>query len=745
MTLVNSLLILLFLFSLGLPLSFFCLRDKQPALPIILAPHCGLALLAILVANAYLLNLAVSRTVQPMVGLCLLSGAGGIWWILKTRQDQELRAGSFVVPAILFGLVFLVYSLPFILHPDLICYAYAGSDGSAYISTAEYQMRHGVYDAPRPDLYYAYSGLIDAFTRIRDNWVEKPGTMTVLAFFSSALSRLPHEVFSSLMITSTLLTFAAAFALARSLQYSPMISGGAAFLAAVSPAVLALSSNTYLGATIALTLFPVILLAAQDFWASRKSAFLFALVYAAYALVLPPGWLIPLAAAGPYIAYSAFRKDGRGARTILANAAVAISAFALLNTLTYRLYIRSLDFVNYALGSRSSIRRSSLDPGHFQRMWSLFWHTLGAGPVMASLATKPDLPAGIAVASIGVLGLLYFVRCIKRRAFSVLFFSYLSFWLVVLLGGVAGLFQSFEVLARVSQQFVCLHGLVFSSFVATPVSPGRGPRFAQAGVVALLLMAAGHQFKPFYDFERLALIDDPQRTNQYTGAALRARADIGSLVGQSPVLLSSAVPTYTGVANIATLFSNVRLALPPQFLKFFFLDHLARPEDYYCAPTVLVPEAYADVYEPGEPATLYRANSFRLVKNDLILFFDNDTFRIEHGFDVVFLKDRHYIQARVLSAPTVIHLCSAKSRTVGLVFRYQPLPHPRTVEVVVGPSSARRAILFGPEGRGTAAAVPLSKGENRIELLPLSAGREIEVVEISVLEESAAETGGTGG
>jgi hypothetical protein len=744
MIIIKSFAILLFLFWLGLPLSFFCLRKRRPSLYLLLAPHCGLAVLAIVAVNAYLLNFPVSRIVLPVICLCLLNGIGTVFYLFKGMRsagtsfpDLVSRITTpdraFLIPTFLFALACLIYVFPFILNPNMVFYAYGGTDGYAYMGTAEYQMSHGVYDAPSADLYRVHSGLIKALTNIADNVMDKPGTMVVLAFIGSLFSGLPQELFSPLMLSYVFLTFPSVFALAQSLGYAPILSGLAAFLSTVSPSVLALSSNTYFSATITVSLLPTILVLAQDIFTHRMSGVGFAVMYTAYFLFSPPSFMIPIAATFPYIAYSAFQHLRRGVKTVLVNGMLPIGCFLILNLLTYKIYMTSLRYYfTHAFGPRlepmdSLLRRYS---------WNMFWHTLGIGPVIASPFTRFDtfvLIALVAVfGAIVLLGALYLARSVVRRDFSILFFSYLSFWLVVLIGGVGRAFQSFEVLSRVSQQFVPLHSLVYVSFLNKKEPIFWEGRLRRLVLGSALLVVMICPFAPFGHFQKRSLLDHPQRVNQHFQSSFRAREDIVRIVGESPVLLNSSVPTHTGVLNIATLFTNIRLAIPPAFLKFFFLDKVPTPDDYFCAPTVLTSEFYVDIYENDHEKILYRQNGFRLSKNDLILFFDNDTFTIKNGFDVEFLKKRRLVQSRELRGNTMIHVCSREARTVRLTFRHSPLENQQVFNLRVNPSFATSKLVFWKEGALTTPSLPLSPGVNRIELEAKSAGDPVEILRISM-------------
>jgi hypothetical protein len=526
------------------------------------------------------------------------------------------------------------------------------------------------------------------------------------------------------------------------LTFTPTLSGLGAFLSTVSLPVLALSSNTFLGATITVSLLPVILVLAQDALVNRKIGFLLIVVYTAYFLFSPVSLMIPIIASVPYIGYSGVRHLRRSAKMILGNAVFLLGCFFAINInpLVYKLYTsKQSDILSYVFASSPGIHRQPMDSLHQQLSWNLFWHTLGVGPIMASPTTTLNALSEIVLGVVVLIGFLYLVGSILRRDFSILFFSYLSFWLVVLIGGIGGVFRSFEILSRVSQQFVSLHSLVYLSFVHKKEPFLWKGWLRTVGIVLPLLLVTTYPFVPFWYFERQSLVDNTQRVNQYYQSSLRARADVSKIVGQSPVLVSSSIPTFTGMFNTVSLFSNIRLAIPPSYFKFFF-DHFSigkthRPNDYFCTPAVLTSELYTDIYDKDDEDIVYRKNGVRLSRNDLILIFDNDTFEIKNGFDAEFLKARSLVQARKLSRDTIIRLCSARARTVRFIFRYTPPTNGRVFTLSVNPGPASDRMVFASEGTVTTRPFVLSKGVNQIELRPESSGDQVEILRISVKDE----------
>lgn len=749
MIIVHTLVLLFFLFLLGLPVSALARQPNQSfrLLHWVLAPHLGLAVLVTLAINAYILNVPVSKTVLPIAGIALLIAIGMVLTAVRQRRADPAASApprparwsvTLRIPLFLLVATFLIYALPFLINPSLVFYAYAGTDGYSYMSIAQHQINHGAWNPPALDLYHVYSGLVAPYTSIQNNYVDKPGTMMALAFFSSLFHSLPQEIFSCLMLAAPPLIFGAVFVLAQRLRYSPTASAWAAFLAAVSPSVLALSSNTYLAATMTLPFVPLVLIFTHDLAVSWRGAALAALGFSAFCLLSPPNMLIPLAMVALFLFYQGLRELLERRAGILGKCSLTLALLTLLNLLTGRFYLATLSGMNVFRGTSSSgilsfaLSPASMDTAERRYSWNLFWHTMGVGPIIASPNTMLEFWDLTALVCVVLAALGYLVWCFRRKDFSILFFAYISFWLVVLIGGAAGVFHQYVVLGRVCQQFSSLHALVYVALIEAVL---RAPARRWVLLLPVVLLAALYPFRIFYDFEWYALELSPSRTNQYRETSLRERRDIGNLVGNQVVLLSSVVPTYTGVANSAVLFSNLRLLLPPEYLKFYFLQDLPRPNNYYCAPVTLVPTAYEEIYDYKPELLRYDGAENRLYRNELIPLLDDDSFPIKYAFEAPLLRRYSFTQARILDRQTVIHVCSGAARTVRLGFRYTPGAHSREVAVAVNDSPGA-VVEFGASGSVTTRPLRLSGGENRIQLQPASGGAPIDVLHIQVLDES---------
>ena len=745
MILVQAALLLLLLFLLGLPLSSQLRKPSPSYLRFVLAPHFGLCLLVIFVVNANLLNLSVTQTVLPIATLAVVAGGIAVWHREPLRNGsasaKRSRYKQLLAPSGLVLVTLFVYYIPFILNPDLTFYANAGTDGSAYIAISEYEMNHGAWDHPVENIYSPTANLVGRFLRPQDNWIEKPGTNGTLAFSSSLFRRLPHEMFSVIMLVAIVLTFGSIFALAQTLSYSPLASGLAAFVGTLSPTVLVLTSNTYLSASLTLPILPVLLLLTEELMSSLIGASLFGLVYQAYWLISPPSFIIPPGVMSLGLAYLFLSRIRREASKVLQNGALMMGTFVLLNPATYKILLpNTVQISAYAFAVAAPVPRIAMGAMERRWEWGLFWHTIGVGPIVASPATTLNPTAKAAFLCVVIVAVLYFVRCAVKGDYSVLFFAYLSFWLMVVVGGLAGAFKSFEILSRVSQQLVFLHALVYASFLSDfrpSWRKGRRvhllPTICLAGLLLFITVYSG---KPFMDFENEALFISPQRVNQFTRTSLGVRQDLGRFAGDAPVLLNSSVPTWTGLLNIAVLFSNLHLMVPPEFLKFFlFPPATPLPADYFCAKSILVPEMYRDIYRPDLGASSFRKAGFAVVRNDLIPFLNNDTFPIKYGFDAEFLKQHSLTQARTLGDATSIFLCSAAPRDIKLQFRYSPVSSPQTVEAEVGPSQQRASFVFDGQGVVDAPPISLVRGQNRIDLKPAPGGAKVEVTDLSVIQQ----------
>ena len=131
---------------------------------------------------------------------------------------------------------------------------------------------------------------------------------------------------------------------------------------------------------------------------------------------------------------------------------------------------------------------------------------------------------------------------------------------------------------------------------------------------------------------------------------------------------------------------------------------------------------------------MHRGTDFLLYRNDLIPFFDNDTFPIKYGFDIPFLQQHALGQARLLDVATVIRVCSATSRTVTVEFKYLPRSQSREIQLSGQAGQAIGSIKFGEEGTVKTPAIGLLPGENQIQLKPTPGGDRIEVLEMKIVE-----------
>jgi hypothetical protein len=138
-------------------------------------------------------------------------------------------------------------------------------------------------------------------------------------------------------------------------------------------------------------------------------------------------------------------------------------------------------------------------------------------------------------------------------------------------------------------------------------------------------------------------------------------------------VLSSETPSFTAFANVIMLFSSVRLGVPNAFYKFVFFTGLGGvtsagtpllPRDeQYTSTVVLRNTRYGDIFDPSQTQQpIYLSDDFSLFENDLIPFFDNDTFPVVNAFPLAFLKPRQLAIARTLFQRTAIPFFSRVDR-----------------------------------------------------------------------------------
>jgi hypothetical protein len=302
---------------------------------------------------------------------------------------------------------------------------------------------------------------------------------------------------------------------------------------------------------------------------------------------------------------------------------------------------------------------------------------------------------------------------------------------MVLVGGAGGRFRSVEILSRVAQQFGPLHPLVYVGLARR--REAWRPLVLPAATLVIL-----HQYRPVQALADESLRINPQRVNQHFRSSLREREEISRVVGtERTVLVDSRTPNLTALANVVSLFSNLRLAIPPDYLKFFLLEREPLPPGYRWTDYILILKYLPDIQAGEGPGTVYEGRWFRVRKNDRILLFDNGTFPTRHGMDVERLRAVQQVQARELDGQTAVTVCSERAGTIRLRIGYTHLLHgERVFEVRALRSATGGQVRFGSGGTVETPALGLERGENRLEFRPVGTSSEkIQVVEMSVLEE----------
>lgn len=276
LVLVRTLEVFLFFAALGLPVNLLLLRSldrvsRRPgAVPLLLAPATGLALVAISTGFCYARQLPVVAAV-PYYWLLLV----GLWAGLLGRIRWHRRPGrafsgpagsvsrtvAWASPGLL--LVLAAYLWPFLLQPDLVFWHYAGSDGYIYMRIAEHVASPGTGVIPAVDAYRGNAGFLAEEIRMfqAGAFTDKPGTMSTLAGMSCLLGLTPHETFAPLNAAALAIFHLVLLVFGRTLLRLPMWAAGVfAVFGALAPSVWMLGTHTFLGNVLALPFYPLALL-----------------------------------------------------------------------------------------------------------------------------------------------------------------------------------------------------------------------------------------------------------------------------------------------------------------------------------------------------------------------------------------------------------------------------------------------------------------------------------------------------
>jgi hypothetical protein len=273
---------------------------------------------------------------------------------------------------------------------------------------------------------------------------------------------------------------------------------------------------------------------------------------------------------------------------------------------------------------------------------------------------------------------------IRAHRVDHLSFGVLSLCVLLLLGIAAGLFRSDYELFRA---LAVLSFVPLAVLFVTPRDLGSAfaPRWRLLGIalglVLTLPLLVHFVERDRYQFELAYGSHLPDA--QYTRDDLRTRDDVQHLFGGSAIVMSSETPSFTALANVVMLFSSSRMAVPNSWYPFVFFTGLGQTTEtgqpllprnqQYTAPLVLRNERYADISgEAAQSQIVYQSQDFTIERNDLVPFFDDDSFPVLNAFPAEFLQARNLSVRRVLSKQTAVPFQSQSEQDFTLTIEMDP-------------------------------------------------------------------------
>lgn len=657
-----------------------------------LAPVVGLCVFAVFMAAYYAWGRPVREGVPVLwllLGLAWLGVAVCFHERLFALRLPRLRrprlSSTLITLEILLGLLIVAgaFAVPFVRNPDLVFWHYAGSDGYIYMRIAEHVENVGTAQLPQVDLYDGANGFLAEEVRHFEDqtFVDKPGTMATLAGVSAVLGRLPQETFSPLVLVAMCLLYLALIVFGSSIGLPAWLSPVFAAFGALSPAAWMIATHTFLGNALALPLFPLVLsLIGQQL--SLRSGLLAGLALAAQTVVFPDGTLALVGMMAPYMAFLlmyAWRR--RFLRRLLgavgagmACAAVLLTPYGTLlgATAFWRLAtVVSTGILGLITGTKSTTNAPLLHQlSTFDWIWPAF-----------NLNTIPPTPLNpidrrylvlLAALIVGFIGL-----CLAtRRARGLAFYASTTLALVVM-GVFGGVFLSDYELFRALAVFAFVPlAVVFVLPVALGELRASGIRVAGAGVAALmgaiLLVRFAQNDRYHFDLAYSSHLPDAQ----YTAEDIQDRIAVGNVASNKSIVMSTETPSFTAFANVLMLFSQAHIAVPESDEKFvFFPPPKTIPEgSQYASDLVLFNRRYQDVWSPdwAIDAPVYTSDDFIVLPNELVPFFDNDTFPPVNGFPMKIQKARQMLVARALTTQTDIAFYCRATTNVRLDLAFDP-------------------------------------------------------------------------
>jgi hypothetical protein len=604
--------------------------------------------------------------------------------------------------AIGLAVVAVTYLWPFLQDGQIVFWHYAGSDGYMYMRIAEFVGDLGTAQNPSVGIYDGASGFVrDEMLRFHMGlFVDKPATIGVLAALAALLGLLPHEAFSPLTIAALILLYISLLVFGRSIRLHFITSALFAAFGALGTVAWLMGTYTFLGNVLALPFLPLLLPLGRP--PSFRLAAYAGLLLAALTLVFPDGMLVVVGLLAPYVlvgCWQAIRK--RTLKSLLGRTALDIAIWilpmfafggVLIATLVGRLDTVLARGVSGEAPSKAGFVLHSLQS--FNWLWPAFnLNVLPPEPLRA----EQLVPALLLV----VACLAYIAGCVWSRRADVLFFGLLSMLLLLAIGAAGGIFRSdYELFRALTVLFFVPLAVVFSlpERLARMLSQGR-IRFMVASLVVLAMLPIVARFAANDQYQFDLRYGQHLADAQYTSDDIRSRQKAQQLIGKQTIVMSSETPSFTAFANVLMLFAPLSPGVPNAFYKFvFFPDvgnltpvttELLPRNEQYTASFVLRNSRYGDILDPSQThQPTYSSDDFALFENDLIPFFDNDTFPAVNPFPLAFLKPRGLAIARTLSQRTEIPFFSKLDRQVDVQVAFNGAKLPTSVTAQFDGASA---------------------------------------------------------
>jgi hypothetical protein len=704
---------------------------------LLLAPATGLAVLALYTSVFY----ALGEPVEPHI--ILFWGVVAVFWVvlLVLRRKVEVRFERLRRPSVvsaishavvLFGLLIALapYLWPFIENSNLVFWHYAGSDGYVYMRIAEHIGAVGSGQIPPDGPYDASSGFLAAELRLfqAEGWVDKPGTMTALAGTGSLLRVIPQEAFSPLVLSSLAIFYLTlvVFALVCALPIWIAVAFG--IFGTLAPAVWLISTYTFLGNVLALPMFPLVLLLVRQSLSPRTGAYA-GLILGAQTVLFPDGTLALVGMCALFVLYllvdaarsRTLRRLLAGFATGVLTLAVVLAPFrgVLVGTAFWRLgTVLSNAIYSTVTGAPRTSGSPVLHPlATFDWIWGAF--------NLNALPPAPLKPGEVPyIITLVVFVVVYLARSVRARRLDGLFFYVVGLGLLLLVGLLGGIFLSDYELFRALAVFAFVPmALLFTVPAALLLHSRVSRRHLVSGVVLAFASVATLAHFAENDRRQFSLVyTDHLPDAQYTSADIRDRFAVAELASGRPIVLSSETPSFTALVNAVTLFSSSKVGVATAYHKLFFFGAAPPKELQYTADLVLENRRYSDIFSlPSDYPVLYQSDDFQLVENDLIPFFDNDTFPLVAAVPTAYLTAHGLPVARTLSQETEIPFFSREVGSVDITVQFAPEAVGQTLSYMFNsdqPQGVRvdeggRAVLVGQSVSGlnrvvlTQPAVPL--------------------------------------